>query len=118
MKYLARMFEESRVVRKVPGGTPGEWQVLSQTKSIEDAINQFVRETGAILVSSSPPGFHVQWLDAEMTTRAVIVAVLVTYSESVDERSQPTADDPTGPAPPPEAHAPTGSRNPASGYSG
>lgn len=86
-RYRIKMFEEHRVVRKDPGAAPGTWITISKTTPIDEAINCWLQETGSILVSCSPPGFHIQWLDKEMTVRAVILSVMVTYIEMSNERT-------------------------------
>lgn len=105
-----KVFEESRVVARVPGAAPGEWVTRSRTTPVDEAVSAWLAETGSRLVACSAPGFHVQWLDREMTTRAVIVAVTVTYeapSESRPDQPPPSAGPagPGAPAPTPPAKA-------------
>ena len=91
------------MVKKDPGAAPGVWITISKTAPIDEAINCWLQETGAILVSCSPPGFHIQWLDKEMTVRAVILSVMVTYIEVSNERiesvSEPAPESVCGSAP-------------------
>ncbi len=113
VRLRTKMFEESRVVQKVPGAAPGTWVDKSHTTPVDEAVNYWLQETGHELVSCSPPGFHVQWLDKEMTIRAVIVAVMVTYQEGPYERTV-TVPDAARPATPPAP--PAAESGPAGGY--
>lgn len=111
-RLRTKMFEEHRVAVKAPGAAPGTWITRSATVPVDEAINFWLGETGNVLVLCGPPGIHVQWLDKEMTTRAVIVAVMVTYEEAPRERTVAVpapAADPDRAAPPPAAE-------PADGY--
>lgn len=113
-RLRTKMFEEHRIANKPPGAAPGTWIIKSRTVPIDEAINHWLTETGNILVGCSPPGIHVQWMDKEMTTRAIIVAVMVNYQEGPHERtvtvpfaeSTPTPADPDSPA---AAATPSGS---------
>lgn len=77
--WRTKMFEEHRVLQRTgPGGT---WSTLQQSAPLDDSINAWLQDTGNVIAAVSPPGMHSYWLDVPMTTRAVMVAVVVTYQE-------------------------------------
>lgn len=86
MKSKTKMFTEERVFRRVPGAVPGEWEPVRLSKPIDAQINEWVDETKAKLVFASAPSVTPTWLDKEMTTRSMLIAVIVAYDTTEEAR--------------------------------
>ncbi len=79
-----KMFVEQLVVRRKIGGSPGSWEPpISQSTPIDQAINNWVDQTGNEIVTVSAPSMFMQWMDSERTTRLVVCTVMLTYIPSV-----------------------------------
>lgn len=86
MKFKTKMFTEERVYRREPGASPNEWEPVRLSKPIDAQINEWVEAERATLVFSSAPSVTPSWLDKEMTTRSMLIAVMVAYENPQEAR--------------------------------
>ncbi len=80
MKFKTKMFTEERVYRRVPGAAPGEWEPVRLSKPIDAQINEWAESERATLAFASAPSVTPSWLDKEMNTRSMLIAVIVAYN--------------------------------------
>jgi hypothetical protein len=75
-----KMFTEQLIIRRKKDGPPGSWDPpVSQSKPLDDAVNEWIDQTGNDLVNVTTPGMFMQWMDADRTTRLIVASVMVTY---------------------------------------
>lgn len=79
-----KMFVEQLIVRRKKNGPPGTWdQPTVQSKALDQAMNDWVDQTGNEIVAVTAPGMFMQWMDQERMTRLVICSAIVTYIPAV-----------------------------------
>ena len=81
------------------------WEVADASQPIDEQINQWVEQTGALVSFVSSPGYTVVWVDEQRRTQILMLGVVVLYSESGendrgtarerDDRERKSADGPT-----------------------
>jgi len=62
---------------------PGRWNIVPRGTTgetpLDKQVQQWVDETNAVIVSTSPPGIAHTWLDGEMQLRCTTLAITVIY---------------------------------------
>lgn len=78
------MFIEQLVIRRRKDGPPGAWDPpLSMTKPLDEAVNDWVDQTGNEIVAVTAPGMFMQWMDGDRTMRLVVASVMVTFVPAI-----------------------------------
>lgn len=94
MRFKTKVFVEERVYRRAAGAAPNEWEPVRLSKPVDAQINEWVDAEGVQIASASAPSITPSWLDKDMTTRSMLVAVTVVYdpnpeARKSDEQSHP-----------------------------
>ncbi len=74
-----KTFVEERIYERPPGAAPDDWRLVRVTEPLDDSINEWLVANRLTIVSTSPPGINSRWLDKEMTSRAVLIALTIIY---------------------------------------
>jgi hypothetical protein len=74
-----KTFVEERIYERPAGAAPDDWRLVKVTDPIDDTINEWVANNRVTIVSTSPPGINSRWLDKDMTSRAVLIALTIIY---------------------------------------
>lgn len=74
-----KTFVEERVYERPPGSAPDDWRLVKVTEPLDDTINEWLIANRLTIVSTSPPGINSRWLDKDMTSRAVLIALTIIY---------------------------------------
>lgn len=86
MKFKTKVFVEERIYRRVAGAAPNEWEPVRLSKPVDAQINEWVDSERVQIASASAPSITPSWLDKEMTTRSMLVAVTVVYDPNPEAR--------------------------------
>ena len=79
-KFLkTKTFVEERIYERPAGAAPDDWRLVEVTEPLDDTINNWVAASRVTIVSTSPPGINSRWLDKDMTSRAVLIALTIIY---------------------------------------
>ena len=79
-----KTFVEERVYERPAGAAPDDWRLVKVTEPLDDSINYWVSTNRVTIVSTSPPGINSRWLDKDMTSRAVLIALTIIYEGGPD----------------------------------
>jgi hypothetical protein len=77
MRVKTKLFSSQFVVEREEDGS---WSILNKTDDIDDQINIWVDTTGNLIVNTSAPSMHAEWLDAEHKRKTIIVSLMVMYT--------------------------------------
>ena len=77
-------FVEERVYERPAGAAPDDWRLVKVIDPLDDTINEWVSANRITIVNTSPPGINSKWLDKEMTSRAVLIALTIIYEGNND----------------------------------
>jgi hypothetical protein len=77
MLIKTKLFSSQFVVEREEDGS---WSVLNKTDDIDDQINMWVETTRNLIVNTSAPSMHAEWLDAEHKRKTIIVSLMVMYT--------------------------------------
>jgi hypothetical protein len=86
MRFKTKVFVEERVYRRAAGAAPNEWEPVRLSKPVDAQINEWVDAEKVQIASASAPSITPSWLDKDMTTRSMVVAVTVVYDPNPDGR--------------------------------
>ena len=70
---------------------PDGWLTSSATTEIDTLIEEWVEETGNIIVRVSSPNWFFSWLDNDQTAKSIILGVSVLYRKpmvAIDEQEE------------------------------
>jgi len=77
MLIKTKLFSSQFVVEREEDGS---WSTLNKTDDIDDQINMWVDTTNNVIVNTSAPAMHAEWLDAEHKRKTIIVSLIVMYT--------------------------------------
>lgn len=81
-----KTFVEERVYERPVGAAPDDWRLVKVTEPLDDTVNNWVVKERVTIVSTSPPGINSRWLDKDMTSRAVLIALTIIYEGGINEQ--------------------------------
>lgn len=79
-----KTFVEERVYERPAGAAPDDWRLVKVIDPLDATINEWVSANRITIVNTSPPGINSKWLDKEMTSRAVLIALTIIYEGNND----------------------------------
>lgn len=79
-----KTFVEERIYERPAGAAPDDWRLVKVTEPLDESINYWVATNRVTIVSTSPPGISSRWLDKDMTSRAVLIALTIIYEGGPD----------------------------------
>ncbi len=62
----------------------GTWETYDEGDTIDAQVQAWVAGTGNVIVTVSAPGYAMGWLDEELTTRSILVGVVVIYRPALE----------------------------------
>jgi len=94
MRFKTKVFVEERVYRRPPGAAPGEWEPVRLSTPVDAQINEWVEAERVQVASASAPSITPSWLDKEMTTRSMLIAVTIVYDPNPAQEAEKTDEQP------------------------
>lgn len=90
MKFKTKVFVEERVYHRPPGAAPGEWEPVRLSTPVDAQINEWVESERVQVASASAPSITPSWLDKDMTTRSMLIAVTIVYDPNPAQEAAKT----------------------------
>lgn len=76
-----KLFVEQLIIKRREDGL---WEPpIAQGKSLDQAINDWIDQTGNEVVNLTAPSMYMQWMDTEKTVRVVLASVMVVFVPAI-----------------------------------
>jgi hypothetical protein len=77
MYYKTKTFSSQFVVEKDSANQ--SWNLINKTDDIDSQINNWVDATESMIITSSAPSMHAEWLDSDHAKKIIILSVIIIY---------------------------------------
>jgi hypothetical protein len=97
MYYKTKTFSSQFVVEKDQANQA--WNLVNKTDDIDAQINSWVDATESMIITSSAPAMHAEWLDGDHTKKIIILSVIIIYlpGGTDNDGAYPEFREPTAP---------------------